>query len=530
MLIWSQSSRHHARRILHATGLQLGEGHMVRPQIVSSNRQSAMWCRTEGEFRKSGIPPWARKDLQPTMQELARTAPIEDGANQDADGIWSEGKFGRLAAGDAWKNLGDRRPDWEYIQTNMQELINVRKYSMRAWAFLGLLISSAGLLLWRNWSRAKTQVSQESAEIVTGIIADKQLQFTAAEFSKVLLHELLTDKQIEKAVKTWLYQLLTDMQDDLGALVVKILHQEQVVEAVNRLADRLVSYLCANTTIHSQVGGLLVDAICLESSRNSAALWSCDLIAREDVQTSFQNLVLTALQSDVVTGGASELAAQIVADVLKSEVNAQLVKELFNDTLADEELQATAKEMLWNILKPWGWGRASDKGPQRSLRLIDELSGNQKLTQEELRVLKQLQARIKTEQRTPTTSTKDHEGHVVNSKAANGADSSAVRKLASDSPDTLGTNYMQPMKDAMPQPASIPVTAAQDAVRPASNMEQEPNPLAEPEVKDSMQAPSSTTGQMPPTVEQVDPDKNLSNLPEGSSLTQSELGPDKPGK
>ena len=50
-----------------------------------------------------------------------------------------------------------------------------------------------------------------------------------------------------------------------------------------------------------RVGGLLVDAINLQSSRDAAALWAYDLVMREDVTEGFRDLVVTALQQGATT-------------------------------------------------------------------------------------------------------------------------------------------------------------------------------------------------------------------------------------
>merc|ERR1712045_781310 len=98
------------------------------------------------------------------------------------------------------------------------------------------------------------------------------------EFSKELINQLLHDEEITRTVAMWTYKLLVSIQNDIGALVVRILAQDQVVDAVNRLADRLIDYLCASRSIQEKVGRLLVDAVNVQDSRDGAAYWVCQLL------------------------------------------------------------------------------------------------------------------------------------------------------------------------------------------------------------------------------------------------------------
>jgi len=240
-----------------------------------------------------------------------------------------------------------------------------------------------------NWGMVRTGVSRESAEVISETIRDERIQFSAQEFSKELLNQLLHDDEIAKTVAKWVYQLLASLQDDIGALFVRILQQERVVEAVMRLADRLVAYLCSSQSIQEKVGGLLVDAICLEASRDGAAKWAYELVMREDVTCGFRDLVVAALQMDAVVHEAKALARHVLQDPdLVSEA-----KRAIDETLRDAELRATAKESLWNIVLPWSSNRLPDK--KRALKLLDELAIMDSLTQEERQVLRSLQSRIK---------------------------------------------------------------------------------------------------------------------------------------
>ncbi|CAE7472725.1 unnamed protein product [Symbiodinium necroappetens] len=100
-----------------------------------------------------------------------------------------------------------------------------------------------------NWTILRSHVSQESAEVVSQTMRDAQVQFTAREFSKELLNQLLHDEEIATTVASWTLRLLASIQEEIGALFVRILQQDQVVDEVNRLADKLVAYLCASQQI-----------------------------------------------------------------------------------------------------------------------------------------------------------------------------------------------------------------------------------------------------------------------------------------
>ena len=126
-------------------------------------------------------------------------------------------------------------------------------------------------------------------------------------------------RNVQKTASVWVMDLLVSLQIEIGSLFVKILHQEAVVQAVNRLADRLVEYLCSSPTIQQQVGRLLVDAICLEYSRNASAQWAIDLVMREDVIAGFRDLVVNALQTEAVRLETSNLARMIVNNVLAED-------------------------------------------------------------------------------------------------------------------------------------------------------------------------------------------------------------------
>ncbi|CAK9016993.1 unnamed protein product [Durusdinium trenchii] len=239
----------------------------------------------------------------------------------------------------------------------------------------------------------RSQAAQESAEVVSQTMQNAQVQFSAREFSKELLNQLFNDDEIATTVASWTLRLLTSIQQEIGALFVHILQQQQVVDEVNRLADKLVAYLCESQTIQERVGGLLVDAINLQSSRDAAALWAYDLVMREDVTCGFRDLVVTALQMDAVVEEAQQLAVQVVNRVLSDEKTIDEAKRVLREALEDQELRNSAKESLWNIVLPWS-SRSPDE-LRKTLRSAEDLVASPFLTEEERSFLRSLQARLK---------------------------------------------------------------------------------------------------------------------------------------
>jgi len=247
-----------------------------------------------------------------------------------------------------------------------------------------VLILGAGCgcwYFWYNWGTVRHEISAGTADLVSDTIRDKQLQYDARNFSKELLNQLLTDEEVAKTVAQWTMRLLVSLQNDIGALFVRILAQEQVVDAVNRLAD--VAYLCASRTIQERVGQLLVDAICLEASRNAAATWAYDLVMREDVTCGFRDLVVAALQTDAVINESRRLGIEIVNGVLADPSTQDEAKRVLNETLRDGELRSAAKESLWTIVMPWS--STSKAAPARS-SAEEEAERRRKEEEERLRI------------------------------------------------------------------------------------------------------------------------------------------------
>ncbi|CAE8619176.1 unnamed protein product [Polarella glacialis] len=358
-----------------------------------------------------------------------------------------------------------------------------------------LLAFGAGYIV-LNWNVLRSQVSQESAEVLSETIKDARIQTNAQEFSKALLNQLLHDDEIAKTVGAWTLRLLSDVQGDIGTLFVGILQQDQVVAEVNQLADKLVAYLCASQTIQERVGGLLVDAICLQSSRNASAEWAVELVLREDVTCGFRDLVVAALQMDAVVEEMQNLGTQVVNSVLQDPGTIIEAKKALGETLRDQDLRATAKESLWNIVSPFsGSGRTPADPRQRALRSAEDLASLDSLTPEERQMLLSLQARLK-------ASATSKKGGGVDAAAASPPEGDTKKEppsvvaAATEAPPKVAESPLQEARQEPippPQPLSeVPspspvldgatdTAAARGATEPRSGgSSQEPGPVKDP--------------------------------------------------
>ncbi|CAL1129996.1 unnamed protein product, partial [Cladocopium goreaui] len=144
------------------------------------------------------------------------------------------------------------------MHAQMDRLSKIYRNVQLSYTFLtisgGALVLGIGYVI-INWTMLRSQAAQESAEVVSQTMQNAQVQFTAREFSKELLNQLFNDEEIASTVASWTLRLLTSIQHEIGALFVHILQQDQVVDEVNRLADKLVAYLCESQTIQDDVIG-----------------------------------------------------------------------------------------------------------------------------------------------------------------------------------------------------------------------------------------------------------------------------------
>eukprot|EP00928_Gymnodinium_smaydae_P024812 TRINITY_DN1996_c1_g1_i2.p1 TRINITY_DN1996_c1_g1~~TRINITY_DN1996_c1_g1_i2.p1 ORF type:complete len:690 (-),score=190.23 TRINITY_DN1996_c1_g1_i2:55-2124(-) len=308
------------------------------------------------------------------------------------------------------------------LRESVEQLTRARLFSFYTAAAGGVVLSGAAAALALNWHDVRSRFSQESAEVVQLTIRDEQLQFTVGEISKELLRRVMTDEEIARTTAGWVLKLLNSIQDDIGALFVKILALQPVVDAVNRLADKLVAYLCASTSIQEQVGRLLVDAICLEYSRNAAAAWTCELVMRDDTTASFRDLVVGALQSDAVVQQAQVLGSQIVDYILRDPAIFMEARRTLTDALRDDEVRGAAKESLWNVLLP-SWGARANTERQRCVKHLGELLALSDLTPEERATLRALQIRLQSTAK----------GGSANANATSGSAASTASKTAASS-------------------------------------------------------------------------------------------------
>ncbi|CAK9017061.1 unnamed protein product [Durusdinium trenchii] len=151
------------------------------------------------------------------------------------------------------------------MHTQMERLSKIYRNVQLSYTFLtiggGALALGIGYVI-INWTMLRSQAAQESAEVVSQTMQNAQVQFSAREFSKELLNQLFNDDEIATTVASWTLRLLTSIQQEIGALFVHILQQQQVVDEVNRLADKLVAYLCESQTIQASHVGATVDDQC----------------------------------------------------------------------------------------------------------------------------------------------------------------------------------------------------------------------------------------------------------------------------
>mmetsp|Transcript_26069 Transcript_26069/g.57424 ORF Transcript_26069/g.57424 Transcript_26069/m.57424 type:complete len:453 (+) Transcript_26069:75-1433(+) len=277
------------------------------------------------------------------------------------------------------------------------------RYRWSSYVFYGIGgggVFTAGIVMY-NWDGIKRYFSKESAGLASLTIQDKELQTSVGELATALLQKIMTDDAISKAVAEWVMSLLNSIEGEISLLVMRILEREEIIGAVNRLADRLVEYLCSSQLIQEKVGKLLVDAICMEYTRNAAADWAVDLVTREDVLNSLTEMLVTALQREPIVKQSQVVGAQIVDHILRDPQVYFEARKVLSDTLRDSELQVAAKESIWNIILPWG-ARSKvseeDKSKQRAIQVVDEIANNVgDMTPEEKTALFNLQARLRAE-------------------------------------------------------------------------------------------------------------------------------------
>jgi len=332
----------------------------------------------------------------------------------------------------------------------------------------GVAVVTAGVgALIINWGMVRSEVSRESAEVISETLGDERINVRAREFSKELINHILSDREISDKVADWTIRLLHSIQDQIGALFVSILQQQQVVDAVTQLANQLVEYLCSSSHIQARVGQLLVDAINLQDTRNSAAQWAYDLVLREDVTEGFRDLVVAALQMESVVSTSQTLAVQVLNRVLQDPNVVLEAKRLLSDALRDGELRATAKESLWNIVMPWSTTRALSKDTQRALKSLEEIRVLDTLTQEERQMLQSLQARLRRAGGVTTvSSTTSVSSTTADTNAPDGEIGRAeVADREQDIPEaTVASPPPGPLLEAVPaEPVPMPADAA---VRP----------------------------------------------------------------
>jgi len=414
-------------------------GKAIRPQAPSEQSSSSekapkteasadQAIRPEASSEQSSEPPRSESSSQSSSEQAAEAQPEAEQSTQNTAFERLTRMYRRSARqreGSPEAILGKlharEKSETSYVEkllsqskeTNEKLLPQFERLSRMSGkvelAYIGIAVgglvffTGVGVVAW-NWGEVRTHAAKESAEVASEVIRDKQLQYDANLFAKEMLNQLLTDKDVAANTSRWIMGILTTLKNEIGDLFVLILALEPVVQAVNKLADRLVEYLCNSSVIKERVGQLLVDAICLDVSRNAAGQWAVDLVSREDVVFGFRDLVVSALKTEAVVDEARNLAVQIVNTVLNDPSTQNVAKRALNDTLSDHEVRQTAKDSLWSMVMPWGASPKAVTGDQKSLKALEEVMTMESLTQEERQMLRSLQVRLTQAPKPVTTS------------------------------------------------------------------------------------------------------------------------------
>eukprot|EP00397_Hematodinium_sp_SG-2012_P004543 GEMP01004555.1.p1 GENE.GEMP01004555.1~~GEMP01004555.1.p1 ORF type:complete len:1087 (+),score=315.08 GEMP01004555.1:113-3373(+) len=262
-----------------------------------------------------------------------------------------------------------------------QHLVKRRQLNERAIRVVIAISLAGGALIFWNWKSVKSDLAKESADLVKETIESPELQTTASLFSKDLLQSLLTDENIRNTVSVWVMDLLRSLQTEIGALVVRILQQEQVLGQVRVLGDDLVAHLAQSAEIQKLVSHLLLQAIWLPTAQESIAKWVAsptiisglkDLIVRtldteevqdqvaEKVRVLGDDLVAHLSHSETIQQQVAHLllqaiwlpsAQESVANWVVSPTIVNSTQELVKNVLASEEVRMNASEMLTILLK-----------------------------------------------------------------------------------------------------------------------------------------------------------------------------------
>lgn len=252
---------------------------------------------------------------------------------------------------------------------------------------LGVTAIGGGFLFF-NWETVRSHVSHQSADLISETIDDEKLHDNAMEFSTALLQLLLADEHVKETVAAWARVVLASV--DLGDLVVSVLQNKEVVGTIREKTSELIAYLCRSQYIQQNVGDLLVKAIFLEVSRNSAAENVCYLLKREDVKEGLRDVFVLTLQNEWFIKETEALAIKTINDMLTDPRTQSEIKKVLNEALGDTEVRDTARDALWDTLWP-----SKQKTLPKISKDIDEILDFDALSEEECQVLRALQSRMR---------------------------------------------------------------------------------------------------------------------------------------
>jgi len=228
-----------------------------------------------------------------------------------------------------------------------------------------------GVVLFAYGDSFKSLISKQGAEVVREGLTNEQLQFTANQFSKQLIDDVLQDQRVQQLVQKWFMEILASSENELASLVVRTLNTQVVMDKVMQISNDIVKNLTSSPTVQQQVSDLLVMAIFLPSAQKAAGEWCGVLLERDDVRESAQHLVTdTVLNSEVVRQYCVDLAQHVTAQVMKDSATLELGREFVSQVLADASLRTEASDALWSIFRttllPRWRAKAKEVGPEIS--------------------------------------------------------------------------------------------------------------------------------------------------------------------
>ncbi|PFH36892.1 hypothetical protein BESB_033500 [Besnoitia besnoiti] len=227
----------------------------------------------------------------------------------------------------------------------------ILKQSRRVRALIALSVFG---LCWvaYNWEDVRRRLGLEGAAVLHEGMRSQELQFTAREFSKQLIDDLLQDQRLQAGAQRWVQELLNASDQEAAALAVRVLNAEPVQSAVKRLLDDLIQYLCQNPRVQQQVAELLSYAITLPVARDTAGAWCGDLLQRPDVQQAAQTFVNDAILSEPsVRAQAAELAQWCSTRVINDTTTVDATRDHALQVLGDATVQNFVSDFLWKVLK-----------------------------------------------------------------------------------------------------------------------------------------------------------------------------------